>query len=130
MGLNGTRVSSRMLNSLPAAVLLDIAILATALSWSIGFYAADRRFHLFASLAIGCFVVLCGFTVGSLGSPAWVVFLAPLPLDFLLLWYVMRVPRKMAISYVTAWVVYVALHVVLSVSVHYDSLIPPWRLHA
>ena len=126
----GIRVPSRMLNTLPAAVLLDVAILATALSWSIGFFVADRKFHFFASLAIGCFVVLCGYTVGSLGAPAWLVFLAPVPLDFLLLWYVMREPRKMAISYLTAWVVYVLLHVAFSLSVHYDSLIPPWRLHA
>jgi hypothetical protein len=118
-----------MLNSLPAAVLLDIAIVATALAWSIGFFAGDRRFHPFESLAIGCFVVLVGYTVGSMGVPAWLIFLAPIPLDFLLLWYVMRTPRKMAIAYATTWVVYVLMHVVLSASVHYDNLIPPWRVH-
>src|SRR5258708_37901426 len=49
-------VEGDMFNNLPAPILLDIAIFFTALSWGLGFYIADRRAHIFASLAIGCFV--------------------------------------------------------------------------
>jgi len=43
-----------MLGALPTPILLDIAILFTALCWGLGFYIADRKVYLFASLAIGC----------------------------------------------------------------------------
>jgi hypothetical protein len=77
-----------MLNTLPSTILLDIAILFTAFSWGFGFYVADKKVYLFASLAIGCFVCLLGYSVESLGAPVWAVVAAPLPLDILLLWYV------------------------------------------
>jgi hypothetical protein len=83
-----------MLNALPAPILLDIAIIFTALSWGLGFYLVDKRVHIFASLAVGCFVCLFGYSVESLGAPPWVVVAAPVPLDLLLLWYVLRKPRK------------------------------------
>jgi len=35
-----------MLNSLPAVILLDFAILLTAFSWGLGFYLVDKRVHL------------------------------------------------------------------------------------
>jgi hypothetical protein len=66
-----------MLNSLPAPILLDIAIFFTALSWGLGFYIVDRKPHIFASLAIGCFVCLLGYSVASLGAPIWAVIAAP-----------------------------------------------------
>jgi hypothetical protein len=119
-----------MLNFLPGPIQLDIAILATAIAWSLGFFIADRRAHLFASLAIGCFVVLIGYSVASLGAPPWLVIAVPTACDFLLLWYVMRTRRKMAIAYVSTWIIYVALHVLLSAGLRYDYLIPPWHLHA
>jgi hypothetical protein len=40
-----------MLGTLPAPILLDIAILFTALSWGLGFFIADRKVYLFESLA-------------------------------------------------------------------------------
>jgi hypothetical protein len=58
-----------MLGTLPAPILLDIAILFTALSWGLGFFIADRKVYLFASLAIGCFVCLFGYSMASLGAP-------------------------------------------------------------
>jgi hypothetical protein len=79
-----------MLGTLPAPILLDIAIVFTALSWGLGFFIADRKVYLFASLAIGCFVCLFGYSVASAGAPPWAVVAAPVPLDILLLWYVMR----------------------------------------
>ncbi len=85
-----------MLGTLPTPILLDIAILLTALCWSLGFFIADRKIHLFASLAIGCFVCLFGYSVESLGAPTWAVVAAPVPLDILLLWYILRKPREMA----------------------------------
>lgn len=103
-----------MFDTLPAPILLDIAILFTALSWGVGFYVADRKAHVFASLAIGCFVCLLGYSVASLGAPVWVVVAVPVPLDVLLLWYVLRSPRKMVIAYPTIWLIYIAIHVVLS----------------
>ena len=118
-----------MLGALPTSLSLDVAILATALAWGLGFLIADRRIHLFASLAIGCFVVLVGYSVASLGAPAWLVIAAPTAMDFVLLWYVMRTPRKMAVAYVSTWAIYIVLHVALSAGLHYDNLIPPWRLH-
>jgi hypothetical protein len=119
-----------MLSSLPGPIQLDIAILATALAWSLGFLIADRRVHLFASLAIGCFVVLIGYSVASLGARPWLVIATPTACDFLLLWYVMRTPRKMVIAYLSTWIIYVGLHVMLSAGLRYDYLIPPWHLHA
>jgi hypothetical protein len=83
------------MNSLPAAILLDIAIVFNALSWRFGMYWVDKKVHVFASLAIGCFVCLLGYSVQSLGAPTWLVVVAPIPLDFLLLWYVLRQWRKM-----------------------------------
>lgn len=118
-----------MLNSLPGPIQLDIAILATALAWGLGFFIADRRAHVFASLAIGCFVVLIGYSVASLGAPPWLVIAVPTACDFVLLWYVMRTPRKMIVAYVSIWTIYVGLHVVLSAGLRYDYLIPPWHLH-
>ena len=94
-----------MLNSLPGPIQLDVAILATALAWGLGFFIADRRVHLFASLAIGCFVVLIGYSVASLGAPAWLVIAAPTVCDIFLLWYVMRTPRKMAVAYLFLWLI-------------------------
>ena len=117
-----------MLGTLPTPILLDIAILFTALSWGLGFFIADRKVYLFASLAIGCFVCLFGYTVESVGAPPWVVVAAPLPLDILLLWYVLRKPRKMALAYVSTWAIYIMLHILLSSLLRYDSLIPAWRL--
>jgi hypothetical protein len=51
-----------MLDALPAPILLDISILFTALSWGLGFYIVARHVYVFASLAIGCFVCLLGYT--------------------------------------------------------------------
>ena len=119
-----------MLGTLPAPILLDIAILFTALSWGLGFFIADRKVYLFASLAIGCFVCLFGYSVESLGAPPWAVVAAPVPLDILLLWYVLRNPRKMVIAYVSTWAIYIVLHILLSSLLRYDSLIPAWRLHS
>jgi hypothetical protein len=51
-------------------------------------------------------------------------------LDILLLWYVLRKPRKMAIAYVLIWAIYIVIHIFLSALLHYDSLIPAWRLHS
>jgi len=118
-----------MLNTLPAPVLLDIAIFFTALSWSLGFYVVDKRPHAFSSLAIGCFVCLLGYSIESLGAPPWAVVAGPIPLDIFLLWYVLRNPRKMVIAYPTIWAIYIVIHIVLSSALHYDSLIPAWRLH-
>jgi hypothetical protein len=118
-----------MFNSLPAPILLDIAIFFTALSWGLGFYIVDRKPHIFSSLAIGCFVCLLGYSVASLGAPIWAVIAAPVPVDLLLLWYVLRQPRKMIIAYPTIWAIYTVIHILLSAFLHYDSLIPPWRLH-
>jgi hypothetical protein len=119
-----------MLSTLPAPILLDIAIVFTALSWGLGMYLVDRKVHLFASLAIGCFVCLFGYSVESLGAPLWAVVASPIPLDILLLWYVLRKPRKMLLAYPAIWAIYVVLHVVLSALFRYDSLIPAWRLHS
>ena len=119
-----------MFNNLPAPILFDIAIFFTALSWGFGFYIADRKVRIFASLAIGCFVCLLGYSVASLGAPVWIVVAAPVPLDLLLLWYVLRQPRKMLIAYPTIWLIYIVMHVALSTLFRYDSLIPAWRLHS
>jgi hypothetical protein len=119
-----------MLNTLPTPILLDIAIFFTALSWGLGIYLVDKKVYLFASLAIGCFVCLFGYSVESLGAPPWAVVAAPIPLDILLLWYVLRNPRKMLLSYPSIWAIYIVLHVVLSALFRYDSLIPAWRLHS
>ena len=118
-----------MLGTLPTPILLDIAIFFTASSWGLGFYIADRNVYLFESLAIGCFVCLFGYSAESVGAPPWAVVAAPVPLDILLLWYVLRKPRKMAIAYVSIWAIYIVLHVLLSSLLRYDSLIPAWRLH-
>ncbi|HMD05969.1 MAG TPA: hypothetical protein VKH63_00425 [Candidatus Acidoferrum sp.] len=118
-----------MLGTLPTPILLDIAVLFTALSWGLGFFIADRKVYLFASLAVGCFVCLFGYSVESVGAPPWAVVAAPVPLDILLLWYVLRRPRKMAVAYVSTWAIYIVLHILLSSLLRYDSLIPAWRLH-
>jgi hypothetical protein len=119
-----------MLNTLPAPILLDIAILFTALAWGLGAFLVDRKIHAFASVAIGCFVCLFGYSVESLGAPPWAVVAAPIPLDFLLLWYVLRKWRKMLVAYVAIWAIYILFHVLLSKFLHFDSLIPAWRLHS
>jgi hypothetical protein len=114
----------------PVPIRLDIAILFTALAWGIGLYVVSRRAYVFESLAIGAFVCLTGYSVESLGAPAWAIVLAPVPLDLLLLWYVLRNGRKVALAYPLIWLVYTALHVFLSAVLRFDSLIPAWRLHA
>lgn len=119
-----------MLNTLPAPILLDIAIFFTALSWGLGAYLVDKKVYVFFSLAIGCFVCLFGYSVESLGAPPWLVVAAPIPLDFLLLWYVLRKPRKMLVAYIAIWSIYIVFHVLLSKLLHFDSLIPAWRLHS
>jgi len=119
-----------MLNSLPAPILLDIAIFFTALSWGLGMYLVDKKVQVLASLAIGCFVCLLGYSVQSIGAPIWAVVAAPIPLDFLLLWYVLRNLRKMLLAYVAIWAIYIVFHVLLSSLLHFDSLIPAWRLHS
>ena len=119
-----------MLTALPAPILLDIAIFFTALSWGLGFYLVDKRVYVFNSLAIGCFVCLLGYSIQSLGAPIWAVVAGPIPLDLLLLWYVLRKPRKMFIAYVEIWAIYIVIHIMLSGLPHYDSLIPAWRLHS
>jgi hypothetical protein len=119
-----------MLNALPAPILLDVAIIFTALSWGLGLYLVDKRVYIFASLAVGCFVCLFGYSVASLGAPVWAVVAAPLPLDVLLLWYVLREPRKMAAAYVAIWAIYIVIHILLSALLRYDSLIPAWKLHS
>jgi hypothetical protein len=119
-----------MLNTLPTPILLDIAILFTALSWGLGLYLVDKKVYIFAPLAVGCFVCLFGYSVASLGAPGWAVVAAPVPLDILLLWYVLRKPGKMAVAYVLIWAIYIVIHILLSTFLHYDSLIPAWRLHS
>lgn len=125
-------VTSRntVLGTLPTPILLDIAILFTALSWGLGLYLVDKKVYIFASLAVGCFVCLFGYSVESLGAPEWAVVAAPVPLDILLLWYVVRKPGKMAMAYVLIWAIYIVIHIFLSALLHYDSLIPAWRLHS
>jgi ribosomal protein S18 acetylase RimI-like enzyme len=73
------------------------------MSWGLGFYIADKRVYILAPLAIGCFVCLFGYSIESLGAPAWAVVAGPVPLDLLLLWYVLRKPRKMLVAYLAAW---------------------------
>jgi hypothetical protein len=119
-----------MLSTLPPVILLDIAILFTALSWGLGMYLVDKKVHLFASLAIGCFACLFGYSVESLGAPPWAVVAVPVPLDILLLWYVLRKPKEMLLAYPLIWAIYIVFHVLLSALLHYDSLIPAWRLHS
>jgi hypothetical protein len=119
-----------MLGSLPTPILLDLAILCTALCWAFGFYIAEKRVYIFAPLAIGCFVCLLGYSIESLGAPAWMVVAGPIPLDLLLLWYVLRSPRRMLLAYFATWALYVPLDVALSATLRYDSLIPAWRLHS
>jgi hypothetical protein len=118
-----------MLDTLPAPILLDIAILFTALCWGLGFFIADRKVYPFESLAIGSFVCLFGYSIASVGVPLWAVVAAPVPLDILLLWYVLRKPQKMAVAYVSTWGIYIVVHILLSSLLRYDSLIPPWKLH-
>ena len=125
-----TPTARNMLNALPAPILLDIAIIFTALSWGLGLYLVDKRAYIFASLAIGCFVCLFGYSVASVGAPVWAVVAAPIPLDVLLLWYILRKPRKMTVAYVLIWAIYIVVHILLSALLHYDSLIPAWRLHS
>ena len=96
-----------MLNSLPAPILLDIAIFFTALSWGLGIYLVDKKAHVFASLAVGCFVCLFGYSVQSLGAPLWAVVAAPIPLDFILSWYVLRKLWGMLVAYVAIWALYI-----------------------
>src|ERR1700726_1924201 len=74
---------STMLNALPAPILLDIAIFFTALSWGLGMYLVDKKLHVFASLPIGCFFCLLGYSDQSLGAPIGAFVAAPIPLDFL-----------------------------------------------
>jgi uncharacterized protein (DUF983 family) len=119
-----------LLNSLPPAILLDISIFFTALAWAIGFYIVDKRPYIFASLAIGCFVCLFGYSVFSLNAPVWAVVPSLLPLDIFLSWYVLKKPRKIAIAYVSTWVFYTVFHVALSGLLRFDLLIPGWKLHA
>jgi hypothetical protein len=119
-----------MLNSLPTIILLDVAIFFAALSWGLGFYIVDRKIYIFESAAIGCFVCLLGYSVQPLGGPIWAVLAASIPLDILLLWYVLRRPRNMAVGYVCIWAIYIVLHIILSARLHYDSLIPAWKLHS
>jgi len=118
------------MNSLPAPILLDIAIFFTALSWGLGMYLADKKAHIFASLSIGCFVCLFGYSVESLGAPAWAVVATPIPLDLFLLWYVLRSPRKILVAYPAIWAIYIVFHILLSRLLHFDSLVPAWRLHS
>ncbi len=96
----------------------------------LGFYIVDKRVYVFTSLAIGCFVCLLGYSVASLGAPIWAVVAAPIPIDVLLLWYVLRKPRRMAVAYVLIWGIYIVIHMLLSALLRYDSLIPAWRLHS
>jgi len=130
VGHNDVCSEDTMLNTLPAPILLDIAIIFTALSWGLGLYLVDKRVYIFASLAVGCFVCLFGYSVESLGAPPWAVVAAPVPLDLLLLWYVLRKPRKMAMAYVLIWAICIVIHKLLSSLLHYDSLVPAWRLHS
>lgn len=119
-----------MLNRLPPVVLLDIAIFFTALCWFLGMYLVAKRAYVFSSLSIGCFVCLLGYTIASVGAPPWAVVGGPVPVDILLLWYVLRRPRLMLRAYPLIWAIYVVIHICLSSVLHYDSLIPAWRLHS
>ena len=116
-------------SALPLPILLDIAIFLTSLAWGIGFYIASRRVYLFESFAIGSFVCLLGYSLADGGAPVWLVIAGPLPFDILFLWYLLRKPRAMLISYVSTWAVYAVFHVIMSAGFPHDSLIPPWKLH-
>src|ERR1700730_2344888 len=98
------------MNTLPAPILLDIAIFVTALSWGLGLYLVDKKAHVFASLAIGCFVCLLGYSVQSVGAPIWLVVAAPIPLDFLLLLYVLSNYRNMVRAEKLSEVVRIVYH--------------------
>ncbi len=114
----------------PPVILLDIAIFFTALAWSIGLSIVSKKLYIFAAFAIGCFVCLLGYTVEGLGAPGWAVIAAPVFLDIIMLWYFLRVPRKMVIAYLLIWSTYTIFHILLSAIFHYDSLIPVWKLHS
>jgi hypothetical protein len=62
----------------------------------------------------------------SLGAPPWAVVAAPIPLDFLLLWYVLRKLRRMLVAYVAIWAIYIVFQIWLSSLLHYDTLVPAW----
>jgi hypothetical protein len=70
------------------------------------------------------------YRVESLGAQAWVVVVPQVPLDMFVLWHVLRKPQKMAFAYVSICAIYVVFHIGLGMCLHYDSLIPAWRLHA
>ena len=76
-------------------------------------YLVEKKVHVFASFAIGCFVCLLGYSVQSLGAPIWLVVAAPIPLDFLLLWYVLREWRRMLLAYVSIWAIYIGFRFII-----------------
>lgn len=119
-----------MLAALPGSINIDISIFFTALAWGIGLYVADRKIYVFASLAIGCFVVLLGYSIADVGAPGWAIMAGPMTLDFYLLWYILRTLRKIAVAYFVIWPIYIGMHAILSALLHYDSLIPVWHLHS
>jgi hypothetical protein len=75
-------------------------------------------------------VVLVGYSLQELAAPAWLVVGALIPLDLLLLWYVVRSARKMLIAYPSIWALYMGFHVLRSTLLRYDFLIPAWRLRS
>ncbi len=68
--------------------------------------------------------------MASLHTPIWLIIAAPIPLGFLLLFQQVKDLRTTSFIYLTTWVIYLVFHISLSAGLHYDSLLPSWRLHS
>lgn len=119
-----------MLNSLSPPALTAIAILLTATSYFCAGLIIQHVPRMLGSLVIGAAVVLTGYLMASLHAPMWLIVAAPIPLGFLLLLYQVKNLRMTSLIYLVTWVVYLSFHIIFSAGLHYDSLMPAWRLHS
>lgn len=80
---------------------------------------------------IGFSVVVTGVLIEKLNFSMWVIITIPLLLGMtLLLFFFAWQWKPWFQTYLVTWVYYLAVHILLSYTFKFDSLIPAWKLHS
>ncbi|CAM4402080.1 hypothetical protein [Paenibacillus tarimensis] len=106
-----------------------LAFTLTAASYYMGTLLVSGGIDWWEALLIGISVVSLGAITEGLNAPIWLIILVPFPVGMLLLYYFLNTTLIMWFSaYLTTLLIYTIIHILMSYSFRFHSLIPAWKL--
>ncbi|PZD95368.1 hypothetical protein DNH61_12560 [Paenibacillus sambharensis] len=106
-----------------------LAIALTAASYYMGTLLVSGGINWWEALLIGITVVSLGAITEGLNAPIWLIILVPFPVGMLLLYFFLNTTVIMWFStYLMTLLIYTLIHMLVSYSFQFHSLIPAWKL--